>query len=307
MKVIHFFIFVLITINTIKSQNSYEKYLELRQTIDTLKVNEYTFNELFGTQIDEIFMDFKQINEALKIEIDSVNKQKAFLEQSVNEIQQQYQLFLYITIAASSLLLILIFICIFTLFKHGKTKKLYNQALLEIGKLNADIEKLKQNYETEKEQYNLNVQKFEDEKQKISLIAQRVQEENLSQKNEIEKLQNELKTIQQQFSNIQSNLLQEQTKCEELSAQINEFIDDKNEKEALIKKLSEQLAQYQILESQYQQNIQDIQKQIELLKKENETLKIELQKSLETEEKVNIELKNFIAELQAMLPLPKNG
>jgi len=305
MRYIYFFLILAVT-TSLKSQNSYEKYQNFRQTFDTIKVNNLTFNELYGTQLDEIFMDFKQINEALKIEIDSLNYQKNRLQQDINKINNQYHLFIYVAIAASSLLLVFIFIWIITLFKHGKTKKLYHQAQLEIGKLNAEIEKIKQNIELEKQQYNNSLANAQDESKKLMSISQRLQEENTALKQDNEKQNNEIKLLQEELSIVKSNLLQEQTKCEELSAYVNDLLEISKNTEVQNKKFSEQIAQFQQKESQYLQNIQTLNNQLEQIKQENEMLKVELKKALETEEKVNTELKNFIAELQAMLPLPKN-
>ncbi len=306
MKYFFLFFIIAVTVNSVKPQINFEEYQNLRKSLDTLIINNLTFNEMYGTQLDEIFMDFKQINEALKSEIDSLKQQKIGLEQNIKEISNQYKLFLYIAIAASSLLLIFIFIWIITLFKHGKTKKLYQQALLEIGKLNAEAEKIKQNFESEKEQQNAILEKSQEEIKKLTSISHKLQDENVVLKNENEKLNNEIKSLNEKFSSTQSLLLLEQAKCEELSAHVNELIETNKNTELQNKNISEQIAKYQFIEQQYQQEIQMLNNNLEQIKQENEILKNELQKSVESEEKINQELKKFIAELQTMLPLPKN-
>ncbi|MGQ9848035.1 MAG: hypothetical protein ACUVQP_11135, partial [Bacteroidales bacterium] len=41
------------------SQSSYQ---DLKNKIDTIKIDTTTFGEIYGTQLDEIFMDMKQIH-----------------------------------------------------------------------------------------------------------------------------------------------------------------------------------------------------------------------------------------------------
>ncbi len=345
------------------NQNSFEAYQLLRKQIDTIKIDSFSFGELYGVQLDEIFMDSKQLQEALKFQNDSLTNQIKVNELLIQSITKKKTTFFYIALATSVLLLVFIIIAIILIVYQGKMKKKQQKFSIEVGKLNGEIENLKTLLATEKEKYEQIIQQAENEKQRAASIIQRLTDEKANLKNDFENFAAEKNRLNETISSVQSDLTQVQLKCEELTSQNNELLEAIKEKDLLVENLKLQIEQHKLTEQSLKEKIVGFEEQLgsyaheqldELSKKinslneilttketelsslkgemnllkqtneinrqhiteleniivtltnENNQLKENLQKATETEVKVNNELKKFIAELQAILPLPKN-
>ncbi|MCX7863129.1 MAG: hypothetical protein N2449_09070 [Bacteroidales bacterium] len=300
------FIFILFNIHNSYSQSIEDKYKLLRQTFDTIKIDSLTFSDLYGSQLDEIFLDLKQINEAYRFQIDSLTSTYSKNNALLTDLNNKNKMFLYLLIASCSILLIIIIVLIIILLKKSVLNKKYQHLSMENGKLIAEIDKIKQLHQQEQELYKEHLQKNEDEKQKLTAKIQQIQQEIKTHQDEKMQMQEKINELQQKNQTLHNELMNEQTKCEELSAHVNDLLELKREKELLIEQLKAENLQLKEIELKDVSTIQDLEKQIEELKAENNELLQRVVKAAETEQKVNNELKKFIAELQAMLPLPKH-
>ncbi len=296
----------MVAMTVLNGQSFDDKYKTLRQALDTIKVDSSTFTELYGSQLDEVFMDLKQINEAIRVQNDSLLNQLNHNNVLVNELKAKNRMLFYLIIATSSIILILIVVLIIHLMKGGAWKKKYNVLLSENDKIQTDVQKIKQAKDEEKKAFEIQIEKLNTEKEKLTAVVHRMQDEINNKNIENTTLQEKLNLCEQKISDLQNELMQEHSKCEELSAYINDLLEIKNEKELFIEQLKSEIKQINETTSHYTSTIQQLEEQIAVLKQENNELLQRAVKAAETEEKVNNELKKFIAELQAMLPLPKN-
>lgn len=288
------------------SQNSYQ---ELKNKIDTLKMDTTTFGEIYGTQLDEIFMDMKQINEALTQKSDSLAMVIAHMQDISLKNNSKTKLYLYATIVSTFLFVLFALLWIIFIVKASKNKKLYQQASLEIGKSKAEIEKLNAYINSEKEQYQSYKEMLENEKNKISAefkqISQQLEQtQQILQQKENEWIQNKnnfeqtIEQFKQENLRLNDELSQWVAKNEETAILLNEL----NER---VRVKNEQLLNLENELNNLTQTRDTYLAQLEELKKNNEALEMQIAEANATKEKVNEELKKFVQELQTMLPLPK--
>lgn len=275
------------------SQTSYQ---DLRNKIDTVKIDTSTFGIMYGTQLDEIFMDMKQINEALSQKSDSLTMVIANMHDFSLKNISKSKLYMYVAIGSTFLFVLFALLWITFMIKASKNKKLYQKANLEIGKGKAEIEKLNSYINSEKEQYQHSKEMLEKELKQIQQLLQQKENELTQNKNNLEQ---SIEQFKQENKHLNEELSQWVAKNEEtadLINELNERLRVKNEQilnlENELKKLSQTSNTYLI--------------QLDELKKNNEVLQMQIAEANATKEKVNEELKKFVQELQTMLPLPKS-
>lgn len=306
-KIFLFIIGISIYVIPLFSQTSYQ---ELKIKIDTVKIDTTTFGEMYGTQLDEIFMDMKQINEALAQKSDSLAMVVAKMHDFSLKNNSKSKLYLYATIGSSFLIVLFALLWIIFMIKASKNKKLYQKASLEIGKGKAEIEKLNSFINSEKEQYQYSKEMLENEKNKIlaefkQISQQLEQTQQILQQKENEWIQNKnnleqtIEHYKQENRRLNDELSQWVAKNEETAILLNEL----NER---VRVKNEQLLNLENELKNLSQTSDIYLAQIEELKKNNEELQMQIAEANAVKEKVNDELKKFVQELQTMLPLPKS-
>jgi len=288
------------------SQTSYE---QLKNKIDTIKIDSTTFGEIYGAQLDEIFMDMKQINDALTQKSDSLTQIIANLQESTHKNESKNKLYFYVALGLAVLILLFALLWLIFMIKAKKNKKLYQQTSLELGKCKAEIEKLNAYVASEKEQHQNTIELLENEKNKvISEYKQSIQnleqtQQTLQEKeNEWAQLKNTfeqtVEQLKQENKHLQNELSQQVAKNEETALIINELKENERLK-------NEQIVNLEIEIKNLIQTKENLLVQINELKMHNEELQQQIIEANSTKEKVNEELKKFVEELQTMLPLPK--
>lgn len=303
-----FFLIIVISIYVLPlfSQNSYQ---ELKNKIDTVKIDTTTFGEIYGTQLDEIFMDMKQINEALAQKSDSLTMVIANMQDILLKNNSKVKLYLYAVIGSIFLIVLFALLWIIFMIKAFKNKKLYQQASLEIGKGKAEIEKLNVYINSEKEQHQYSKEMLEKEKNNIISELKQVSQQ-------FEQTQQIFKQKENEWNENKNNLEQtiEQFKQENrrLNDELSQWVAKNEETAILLNELNERVRvkneQLLNLENELNnltQTRDTYLAQLEELRKKNEELQMQIAEANATKEKVNEELKKFVQELQTMLPLPK--
>ena len=305
-KILFLIFGIYISVQSLFSQTAYQ---ELKNKIDTIKLDSATFGEIYGTQLDEVFMDMKQINDALTQKSDSLTRLIATMQESSTKNDSKNKLYFYaaIGLAVSTVLFVLLWLIF--MMKASKNKKLYQQTSLELGKSKAEIEKLNAYVASEKEQHQYALERLENEKNKViseykQLSQKFEQTQQALQQKESEWLQNKntleqtIEQYKQENQHLQSELSQQVTKNEETALIINELKEIERVK-------NEQLANLENEMKNLLQARDALLVQVDELKKNNEELQQQVVEANSTKEKVNEELKKFVEELQTMLPLPK--
>ncbi|NSW45666.1 MAG: hypothetical protein HPY79_07625 [Bacteroidales bacterium] len=288
------------------SQTSYE---QLKNKIDTIKIDSTTFGEVYGTQLDEIFMDMKQINNALTLKSDSLTKVIANMQDTTLKNDSKNKLYFYAALVLAFLTVLFALLWFIFMMKANKRKKIYQETSLEIGKCKAEIEKLNAYLASEKEQHQYALEMLENEKNKvISEYKQLIQKLEQTQQT-LQQKENELTQVKTTFEqtieqykqekqHLQSELSQQVTKNEETALIINELKENERVKNEQINNLESEI-------KNLIQTKDNLLVQIDELKKNSEDLQQQIIEANLTKEKVNEELKKFVEELQTMLPLPK--
>ncbi|HNV96099.1 MAG TPA: hypothetical protein PKG63_06465 [Bacteroidales bacterium] len=286
-----------------------DRYQDLKTKIDSIRIDSTTFGEVYGAQLDEIVLDYKQINDALKIKIDSLNGAIQSLKETDLASKSKSSFMFYALIGAGALLLVFLILFIVFMLKSSKKNKLLKQANLELGKLKAEIEQLNKYIGSEKEQHQYSLELIESEKEKVISQLKKLtsefetykmqtsaKEEELNKK--LEEINNSNIRLQQEYDVLKKELDLQLAKNEEAALTINELKDEIQQKTSSVYNAEQEI-------SMIRQNYNSLAAQINELQKENELLKQQINEANETKEKVNSELKKFVEELQTMLPLPK--
>lgn len=286
-----------------------DRYQDLKTKIDSIRIDSTTFGEVYGTQLDEIVLDYKQINDALKIKIDSLNGAIQSLKETDLASKSKSSFMFYALIGVGALLLVFLILFIVFMLKSSKKNKLLKQANLELGKLKAEIEQLNKYIGSEKEQHQYSLELIESEKEKVISQLKKftsefetykmqtsAKEEELNKK--LEEINNSNIRLQQEYDVLKKELDLQLAKNEEAALTINELKDEIQQKTSSVYNAEQEI-------SMIRQNYNSLAAQINELQKENELLKQQINEANETKEKVNSELKKFVEELQTMLPLPK--
>lgn len=305
-KIVLLIIGISIYILPLFSQNSYQ---ELKNKIDTIKIDTTTFGEIYGTQLDEIFMDMKQINKALAQKSDSLAMVIAHMQDISLKNNSKTKLYLYAAIVSTFLFVLFALLGVIFMVKASKNKKLYQQANLEIGRGKAEIEKLNAYINSEKEQYQHSKEMLENEKNKIMVELNKTLQK-------FEQIQQIFKQKENEWNENKNNFEQIIEQFKQENRQLNEELSQwvaKNEKTAIllnelnehIRVKNEQILNLENEINNYSQTKAMLIEQIDELKNNNELLKMQVAEANAIKEKVNKELKKFVQELQTMLPLPK--
>jgi septal ring factor EnvC (AmiA/AmiB activator) len=286
-----------------------DRYQDLKTKIDSIRIDSTTFGEVYGAQLDEIVLDYKQINDALKIKIDSLNGAIQSLKETDLASKSKSSFMFYALIGAGALLLVFLILFIVFMLKSSKKNKLLKQANLELGKLKAEIEQLNKYIGSEKEQHQYSLELIESEKEKVISQLKKLtsefetykmqtsaKEEELNKK--LEEINNSNIRLQQEYEVLKKELDLQLAKNEEAALTINELKDEIQQKTSSVYNAEQEI-------SMIRQNYNSLAAKINELQKENELLKQQINEANETKEKVNSELKKFVEELQTMLPLPK--
>ncbi|NMD00468.1 MAG: hypothetical protein GYA62_12215 [Bacteroidales bacterium] len=286
-----------------------DRYQDLKTKIDSIRIDSTTFGEVYGAQLDEIVLDYKQINDALKIKIDSLNGAIQSLKETDLASKSKSSFMFYALIGAGALLLVFLILFIVFMLKSSKKNKLLKQANLELGKLKAEIEQLNKYIGSEKEQHQYSLELIESEKEKVISQLKKLtsefetykmqtsaKEEELNKK--LEEINNSNIRLQQEYDVLKKELDLQLAKNEEAALTINELKDEIQQKTSSVYNAEQEI-------SMIRQNYNSLAAKINELQKENELLKQQINEANETKEKVNSELKKFVEELQTMLPLPK--
>lgn len=317
------------------------KYNQLRQSLDSISLDSTTFGQRYGTSLDEIFLDNYQVINALSVQNDSLKKSSSSLETNYLTMMPKLTVYRYIIYGLAALALIFLVFVLLFLIKSSKLTKSLKQKNMEQGKFNSEMEKITATLANEAEQHKSSVEIFEkDKNQLLSEIQLKTNEcehlkssieilekdkykwqeqiqhktkENEQLKQEIEEKNNaftslrksveELKMQQESMDELhrqeQGNLQQHIQKNDELTNQINDLKNNHNLTLQQIEALKNELS---IITQQKEQ----FSTELKQLQQEYDKLKQVADEATETKNRVDVELKKFVEELQTMLPLPKS-
>ncbi|MGQ9847777.1 MAG: hypothetical protein ACUVQP_09825, partial [Bacteroidales bacterium] len=220
------------------------------------------------------------------------------------------KLYLYAAIGSTFLFILFALLWIIFMIKASKSKKLYQQANLEIGKRKADIEKLNAYINSEKEQYQSYKEVYENEKNKILAEFEQISKQlEQTQKTLLQKENEWIKTK----NNLEQTIDQFKQENRRLNDELSHWIAKNEETAILLNELNERVRikneQLSNLENEFKilsQKADTYLTQIDQLTKSNQELQMQIAEANAIKEKVNDELKKFIQELQTMLPLPRS-
>lgn len=291
------------------AQEQDNRYQDLKTKMDSIRVDSTTFGELYGAQLDEIVLDYKQINDALKIKIDSLNQTINSMQNKELKTKNKSSFMFYGLLVSSALLLIFLILFFVFMLKSSKKQKLLKQTNLELGKLKTEVDKLNSYINSEKEQHQFSLNAIENEKNQVLTEFKRVTNEfetskkqSLAKEEELNKKINEINQeysrLMHDYESLKNELTHQLAKNEETAQEINELKEEIGKKTSLIFNAEQELIAVR-------QTNESLTAQLTEYKNENQLLRQQIIEANETKEKVNNELKKFVEELQTMLPLPK--
>ncbi len=230
------------------SQSYEEKYKQLKSQVDTIKINGLTFGEQYGSLFDEITYDLIQTNKALFQQTDSLKQTLSIILEKSTALQEKHRLFFYVSIGIGVLFLICFILLIVFIIKASKNSKKYKSTLIEIGKLNSELENYKQSQNQAHQDYKNLKNSLEESINELKAKLNQKQQELLSIKDTYQQEIDQLKELLNKEKN-DHQLLKQQ--YEQTLKEHQQFVENSENIQALLKQeLSAYVEKYKNIDFQ---------------------------------------------------------